>query len=758
MPIMPAMMRLRRLEIQGFKTFAARTVFEFLASDGTPHGVTGVIGPNGSGKSNTADAVRWAMGEQSLRLIRSRKAEDVIFSGTPLRARSGFAEVTLTLQNDGHVDVPYAEVAVTRRLYRDGESEYEINKQKARLSDVHLLLAQCGVGQRTYSVIGQGMVDAVLAATPSERRGFFDEASGIKPFQLKRDASVSKLEDARDKLAQADLVRQELEPRLASLERQVKRLRERDALETELKALERRHYGSQWGELRARMATAKDAAAKAEAELAEKDAAAAKMEEAFRGMETAPAPASAELVQARAAIDGLREERAALRERQVRLEVRMESAVEIRKQRPWAPLPLSRILDELQRIDALQEELLAVLMAPEVDLEAARKKAAALKANGSELLGRLQQPAPEPAVQAPAIDPELQKELEGIVAQLDGVTAKLLESEARVRSLQRDEEAARAGVFQLQRELAGVRGERNAAERRLMDARVELARQDARREAAVQEVRQFSPALEAELDACADEAAAGGIPFRPDESAARLQRLRSQLAFIGGIDPETVAEYESTNARVEEMRVQMEDLRGAIAALEKVVDELDRTIKTRSEEAFAKLNVEFGAYFKKLFGGGEARLIKVEPEVVEPTDEDGMPLLDAAPIRVEPPGIDIQATPPGKRLKSVALLSGGERSLTAIALICAIMAVNPAPFVVLDEVDAALDEANARKFADIVVELADKTQFVVVTHNRHTMHRADVLYGVTLAEDGTSQVLSLKLEDVKAAQAEAANL
>jgi chromosome segregation protein len=157
------------------------------------------------------------------------------------------------------------------------------------------------------------------------------------------------------------------------------------------------------------------------------------------------------------------------------------------------------------------------------------------------------------------------------------------------------------------------------------------------------------------------------------------------------------------------------------------------------------LNREFSSYFKKLFNGGEASLVEMQPE--PETDEEGN--IISEPAEGEVAGVDIQATPPGKRFKSIALLSGGERALTSIALICAIMATNPSPFVVLDEVDAALDESNSRKFAEIIGTLADKTQFVVVTHNRATMMQASVLYGVTMGDDGVSQLLSVDFADVE---------
>jgi chromosome segregation protein len=270
---------------------------------------------------------------------------------------------------------------------------------------------------------------------------------------------------------------------------------------------------------------------------------------------------------------------------------------------------------------------------------------------------------------------------------------------------------------------------------------VECARWETRRDAFLAELRSQKPDVESSLATLAESV---GKVENVEQLLPKLTRVRSQLEWIGSIDPATQKEYEETKQRFEFLHTQTQDLKGAIQGLETIIAELDETIRTRSETAFHALNKEFGAFFSILFHGGEAKLIQMEAEPEE--DEEGNliePENDAAMV-----GIDIQATPPGKRLKSIALLSGGERALTSIALICAIMATNPSPFVVLDEVDAALDESNSQKFAKIVDQLSDKTQFIVVTHNRATMHEANVLYGVTLADDGTSQLLSVKLEDV----------
>ncbi len=739
-------MYLKRLELQGFKTFAQKTSLEFMPDASGRRGITAVVGPNGSGKSNTADALRWVMGEQSLRLMRSKKSEDVIFSGSESRARSGFAEVTMIIENDDRPEVEFSEIAITRRLYRDGQSEYEVNRQSARLQDVVLLLAQCGVGQRTYSVIGQGMVDQVLVASPTERKEFFDEAFGLRPFQLKRQSALNKLDDARENLRQTDVLLREIEPRLNTLERQMKRLQEREGIEAELRSLEKAYYGHSWREIRdgLRVAESRQTAAKTEQSARELEAAA--MEQELTAMEKA-IPASEGFRPLRERLDALSAERNAIRERQMKLETKQAVAA-VRAEKPWAPLPLSKIISSIDLLRSKHDALDKVLDAKKVDLEEARRLAKELKTMSVELVGKLQQPAPE-SEQVTAKDPALEKEMAAIMKELSDVATKTVEAQAALEAWNKAEEGKRTHVFDVQHRLTQKRQEAHVAERKASEAAVDVARFETRKEGFLADIRNHAPALEVELPAFVG--AIHESPL-PGDAAAKLQRLRSQLEWIGGIDPEIIKEHQTTKERFEFLSKQTEDLRAGIQSLDIVIHELDTTIRERSEAAFRKLDREFSVYFKKLFQGGEAKLVEVRPEpedALEGDEEEEDEESQAGVMKDVVAGIDIQATPPGKRAKSISLLSGGERALTSIALICAIMATNPSPFVVLDEVDAALDEANSRKFAEIISSLADKTQFIVVSHNRATMTQANVLYGVTMGDDGVSQLLSVKLEDVE---------
>ncbi|HAJ35651.1 MAG TPA: chromosome segregation protein SMC [Chloroflexi bacterium] len=234
-------MRIKRVVIQGFKTFARRTEFVF------DPGVTAVVGPNGSGKSNIVDAVRWCLGEQSFSLLRSRKTSDVIFSGSDKKARLNLAEVTITLDNSaGEIPIDFTEVEITRRAYRDGDNEYIVNGQRVRLADVVDLLAQTGLGKRTYSVIGQGLIDRALSMAPEERRSLFEEAAGISGYQLKRATAVRRLEATQQNLTRVRDITAELSPRLGALRRQAERAQERSQIARDLHELLRDWYGYRW--------------------------------------------------------------------------------------------------------------------------------------------------------------------------------------------------------------------------------------------------------------------------------------------------------------------------------------------------------------------------------------------------------------------------------------------------------------------------------------------------------------------------------
>ena len=311
------------------------------------------------------------------------------------------------------------------------------------------------------------------------------------------------------------------------------------------------------------------------------------------------------------------------------------------------------------------------------------------------------------------------------------------------------EEAKREQLLRYQTELRNKQDALSLLSIRLNELQVSMARLETHLE-------DMSAEIEREIPDHQDRIKRGKGYRRPVIEEARLEivRLKKQLELIGGIDPEIVHEHEETEARFKFLTEQYSDLSRAIKDLEKVIDALDVTIKKHFDSSFREINKNFSRYFQTLFGGGQAKLSLLQETETDAVEEHGLP----APDNIVTPGIgqhkkkqkvisgvEIIANPPGKKLNDISVLSGGEKALTAISLIAAIIASNPPPFVALDEVEAALDEANSERFTAIIKQLSEKTQFIIITHNRATMKEADILYGVTMDQEGVSRLLSVEL-------------
>lgn len=744
-------MYLEQLHVQGFKSFAQATRLDFLGPQKKTKGITSIVGPNGSGKSNVADAIRWVLGEQSMKLLRGKKSEDVIFAGSEKRARSGFAEVTMRLTNDGRAaELDYPEVEITRRLYRDGESEYLLNRNKVRLQDIQLILAKANFGERHYAVIGQGMIDSLLQLSPEERRDFFDEAAGVKPLQIKKQQSIQKLALAEENLTKTAALLAEIEPRLRSLARQVKRLEERGTVEEELHGLQHAYYGGQWRALEKGIAEVRGRLEAQEKATAAKAAEVEQLRSGFAAMERQETVSGAAL-KLQQELSALYEQKNALKEKELQLQTtvaRMKAEASVA-----VPLPLSKIIAELQAIVDAQGALLGkVEAAADVKaLVAIKKEAVALAERTKTLLEKLERPPK--SEKAEAVDAKTLAQLADAQQEVAAVAERIAAAQKRLQAAGDEESAKKGEVFAKQRELAARQQELHALETAANQVRVDLARLETRKESLEAEM---AAELKERADRVRSEAAAR-TEMAEGDLLPRIQKLKYALELIGGIDPEVVKEHRETEERFSFLSTQSEDLRASIANLEKAIIELEAQVEERFAASFDAINADFDRYFKILFNGGQAKLVKTM-ERAEETEGDDASAADAAieerpktiaeKFREQKYTIDIFANPPGKKVKNLAMLSGGERALTAIALVSAIISTNPPPFVVLDEVDAALDESNSIRFATIVDELSHRSQFVVITHNRYTMEKASVLYGVSMGEDGASRLLSVKMEDV----------
>lgn len=740
-------MYLKQLTISGFKSFAKKTTLEFT------RGITAIVGPNGSGKSNAADAIRWVMGEQSLKTLRGKRAEDVIFSGSDKKTRLGLAEVSLDLDNsDKQVPLAYSELKITRRVYRSGESDYLINNAKSKLSDINLLLTKANFGHRTYSVIGQGMIDNFLLASPQERKEFFEEATGVKQYQIKKNQALNKLEAVWQNLNTLKIKTDEMEPQLRLLTRQVKKLRERQEIETELSSLKTNYYSSLWREIDALYQAEKTKIDElslnrdvflADWQTLEKELATAVKDNHF----------NEELNNLRAAEQELIAEKLDLKEKYLTQKINLEKSLTTAITKEIPPRLLLGLHKKIEEITVCHQKLIDELdRESNVDLIKQRlfainKKIELILKEIKPYLGKLS--AKEP----PLASPEKNKDENILAAALSLNNQKMSALAEKIKVLTETDAHGRSLLWQTQKDYQTAQTKLNALNADLNNSRVNLARSETRRFDIEREIKN-------ELGGLANLAPTNAKPLNDGEKTIafnKINKLKNLLEIIGGLDPEIEAEYETAKERYDFLSRQNEDLSKTSASLKKLIDDLDDIIKKQVHKSYEEINGYFKKYFKLLFHGGRADLILIREKDVfkeeETTEEIIKPLSNVENFFQEKnknsgfSGIEVEASPPGKKLKSINSLSGGERALTSIALICAIISANPAPFVVLDEVDAALDESNSIRFAEILKNLSHTSQFIVITHNRATMEQANLLYGVTIGDDGVSKLLSIRLEE-----------
>lgn len=747
-------MYLEKLEINGFKSFASKVKLEFKP------GITAIVGPNGSGKSNVADAVRWVLGEQSLKLLRGKKSEDVIFSGSDKKARLGMAEVSLQFNNDqdkNHLDM--SEIVITRKLYRSGESEYLINNQKSRLLDIQMLLAKAGVANTSYSIIGQGMIDNFLLASPQERKEFFEEASGVKPLQIKRNQSLNKLEHTEENLETAEIQLQEITPRLNSLSRQVKRLERRTEVELKLRQTEISYFASLWQEIQVNWKNKNQELKQiVNQESSFKDEVVT-LQEKLAAL-TKDSVQSEKLSQLQSNYQKLLEQKMKQNEELSQLKIKAVSIPRpVNGQRPIPPQFNQEIFDKINSLNELRDKMKQAWSAQNYKL--IKNFLAEQEQILTELNKILAPYQIKKEIKTVSVNNnhELFKKTEDDIKKIDQEISQI---SAQIKFEQAQAKQDRSQIWDLQEASQAAQQQLNQATAAASNIRIELARLETRRDDLEQEIRQDLGTVESLQD----------VPTpKLDETTKRnliteIGKFKHQLELIGGIDPEVQQEYEEIKTRHEFLSNQIADLRTSINSLEKLILDLDKAIKKQFDSSFRVINEQFQKHFKTLFGGGQAKLILIkatdkdlEIKVEDQTKESEVETLLEDESEVEKikdrleanlyVGVEIEATPPGKKLKSINMLSGGERAMTSIALLCAILSTNPSPFIILDEVDAALDEANSLRYADIIENLAHDSQFIIITHNRATMEKAGLLYGVTMGDDGISALLSLKLESAE---------
>lgn len=732
-------MRLKKIELTGFKSFAKHTVLEL------PAAISAIVGPNGSGKSNIVEGIQWALGEQSLKDLRGKKSEDFIFNGSASSPKMGKASVSLIFNPEEKAGViGYDEVSISRRVYRDGVNEYSVNNSQVRLKDVIEILSKFGIGASSHHIISQGESDHILNASSKEKREMLEDALGLRIYQLKRQEAERKLKKTEENINQVESLRKEIQPHLKFLKKQAEKVEKALTLRDKLQGLCREYFSKEENFLNKEFSRLNSGKSKPLNEL--KSA-----EEKIKNLRL-ELEEGGKTVSANSELAKLEKELEELRGRRLTLERdlgKCEGMIELQESRQKEagkefierPLVL-KFIDKLNRHfkEGFSQTVFEKIKKAVEDFSEEIKihKQNAISAE-LENLGKKRD--------------EIANSVEKIRNEESELAQKLLQMKSETEkkeSRKRDAE----------RELHGAELSASNLRNHLKSFEIEEEKLKSRKEELESEKQSAVHFLGAEIptgDLPAGEAGVSGelTPSERDQLRREIERLKIRLEDSEGVGDEVLKEYQQVKTRDDFFSKELGDLDEAAKSLVDLMKELGEKIDNDFQKGVSDINREFQNFFIAIFGGGTAELkvVKVEKRKTgenENGTEDESSIEEPSFAKAsEGEGIEISVNIPRKRIRSLDMLSGGERALTSIALLFAMTQVNPPPFLVLDETDAALDESNSQKYAKMLKDLSKRTQLLLVTHNRETMKQAGILYGVTMGRAGVSQILSVKFEEAE---------
>jgi chromosome segregation protein len=550
---------------------------------------------------------------------------------------------------------------------------------------------------------------------------------------LKKSDAERRLKNSRINLDKTKALVEEILPHLRSLKRQTGRWEKRGAFAEELKELENQFFGSQIAELAEKMGVAEKKIIENQKQRDTLDAARASAEARQAEIEANQPKERKELAKIKESIRVLAERRSLLQKDLGRLEAQMEMAAAPKAKGGYSA---ERLLDLVRKMKA---ELARAL---DEDPRELHVTVEGILEEIDFTLGDQEEVSAE-------VPNGLRREFEKVTVDFKAQDAELASLREQEQVFEKGEEgfyqAFKAAVADVQSAKNRI-GEWESKNREFV---LEKERLELHREEILRQIEQAGRRAEE----FAGHLPAGQSGHDLAEMERRIFRLRGDLASIGEVDEALMKEAKDTENRYAFLAKESEDLEAAVRDLTKLMLELTEKIKTEFEGSLEKINKEFEKFFTTMFGGGSARLKIIKPKVDKPENKEGEDAsvgiegVEENILAEENNGIEVDVKLPRKKITSLDALSGGERSLVGIAAVFAMVSVSPPPFLVLDEVDAPLDERNAHRFADMLRDFSKHTQFIVVTHNRATMEAADVLYGVTLDEDGTSKIVSLKFEE-----------
>ncbi|MGB3922226.1 MAG: AAA family ATPase [Minisyncoccia bacterium] len=741
-------MYLKSIELSGFKSFAKSNVFKFDSA------VSAIVGPNGSGKSNVAEAFRFVLGEQSIKSMRGKRGEDLIWNGATSEPRANRAFVKVVFDNlpaqagtNKIFEIDFPEVSIERVVHRDGINEYLINGSLVRLKDIVELLARAHIGASGHHIISQGEADRILNANPKERKSMVEDALGLKLYQYKRLESERKLKKTFENIAQVEALRKEIAPHMKFLKKQVEKLDRVENMRAELIKLATEYFRTE-----ARyIYFSKEAITEERRPLTEK------LEKL-----------STELAVAKKIL-----EKAAKKEKREYAVLELESKLsEVRVHKD----ALSRELGKFDGLIAAEERIIRkqkeLVLSDEhkmvrlKDVEGlaqdifGEKNDAGVFERIKEKLTAFIKSKKETADSNALVEAE--EALKNYRENRSATEKKFKDDEEKEKKLREEYELlkkeiedekdssrdAEKDVFRIMSEENELIAQLNLLKMR--EEKVNLEEAEFKRELEEASVLVGSNVLlydeKEAMGAKAEDLFAKRQAQEEKKREIEKYKVRLEDSSVSGAD-EVYKEYKETSERDAFLERELSDLTESAKTLSELIKELETRLATEFASGLKKINQEFGKLFVTMFGGGEASLTLTKESGKKEAGEDSDESIEIEEEEKTEEGLDIKVNLPKKKIKSLIMLSGGERALTSIALIFAISQVNPPPFIILDETDAALDESNSKKYGDLVEMLSKRSQLILITHNRETMSRAGVIYGVTMGASGISKLLSISFEE-----------
>lgn len=749
-------MYLKSIELSGFKSFAKKSELNFTSR------VSAIVGPNGSGKSNIAEAFRFVLGEQSIKSLRGKKGEDLIFNGAGDLPRANRASVKVVFDNSTKfLPVDYEEVVIERVVHRDSVNEYLINGSQVRLKDIVELLASAHIGSSGHHIISQGEADRILNASIKERKSMIEEALGLKMYQYKKQESERKLEKTRENIAQVESLRREILPHIRFLKKQVEKVEKTIEMKKELTEFAKEYLAREEKYIK----TTEERIHKDKTPFTEKEKELEKeLHHAKSILEHAKHKdaKSDELIELENNLHKIRDEKDNLFKDFGRIDGELVSLSKLVKKQTEVAHSYEHKTVTLVSIEELSskidEKIMHAKISKDVDsLIRTLDEVSGLIVNfidhnkdkvDMSLLADANRDIENLKESKEALEEKLDhiKQKENSLAEQYNSLKNVIERE---KDTNRDAEKT---VFRIMAESQEIRSKIHDLQNE--EEILRIVKEDFKRE-----LTELGHLVGTHVLQYQDLSFDWNEPRTDQEERRRkIERIKIRLEDSGGVGgTDTLKEYTEVTERDAFLAKELADLESSATALLELIKDLDVRIGVEFKTGLDKINTQFKEYFGLMFGGGEAHLAVSVPVIKKKKDTDIMmddeEMLAEAESVTEAEasdGIEIEVSLPKKKVKGLMMLSGGERALTSIALLFAISQVNPPPFIILDETDAALDEANSKKYADMIENLSKYSQLIVITHNRETMSRAGILYGVTMGAGGGSKLLSVAFEEAVA--------